>query len=203
MDFIQTINESGREWILPKRIQIEVAYGCNADCIMCPVHMKSERKKGIMDNALFEKIIDALEPYKGKIEKVDLWGLGEPLLDNALFQKISYAKLKGFRNIAIATNGELLGDEVQNKLLQSGIDTIIFSIDGIKAETHETIRKRLNYVTIVKNAKSMIQKRNMHGYKTKFVFRFIRQALNKSEWELYKNFWSDLISKEHLDVIIG
>lgn len=39
-----------------------------------------------------------MELYKEHIQKFDLFGLGEPLLDKTLFEKIKYAKSKGFKN---------------------------------------------------------------------------------------------------------
>lgn len=189
--------------VIPERIQIEVVFGCNAICTMCPINMPTERKKGAMDLELFKQIADQMVPYKDYIQKFDLWGLGEPLLDKTLFEKIKYAKHKGFRGLAIATNADLMDREKQDKLLESRIDTIIFSIDGTKKETHEAIRKGVTFEKVIKNARSIIEKRDKGNYKTRFVFRFIRQESNKNQWKEFKEFWQLLISKEKGDMIIG
>ena len=189
--------------IIPERIQVETVFGCNASCIMCPVNMPTKRKKGVMSLELFKKIVDEIEPYKNHIKKFDLWGLGAPLLDNTLFEKIKYAKSKGFGSLAIATNANLLDEKKQDKILESGLDAVIFSIDGTKKETHESIRKGVNFDRVVKNAKSIIEKRDRGNYRTRFVFRFIRQDLNKNQWAEFKKFWGSLISKEKGDKIIG
>ena len=70
-----------------------------------------------MPEKMFENIIDSLEPYKQKIEKVDLFGLGEPLLDKFIFDRIKYVKKRGFRNVAISTNADLLDENKQDLLL--------------------------------------------------------------------------------------
>lgn len=192
-----------RDIVVPERIQLELVFGCNASCIMCPVNMPSKRKKGIMSIDLFKKIVDEMAPFKEHIGKFDLWGLGEPLLDKTLYEKIAYARSKGFRNLAIATNTDLLKKEYQNHLLESGLDTVIFSIDGYKKETHERIRLGLNFDRVIENAQSIIEKRNTGNYKTRFVFRFIRQESNKAEWEDFKEYWTSRISPEREDMIIG
>lgn len=189
--------------IIPQRIQLEVVFGCNARCTMCPIDMPTKRKKGIMSMELFKKAIDDLTPYAAQIEKVDLWGLGEPLLDKTLFEKIKYAKSRGFQSIAIATNADLLNAKNQEALLESGLDTVIFSIDGYRKETHEGIRRGVNFDNVVANAESLIRKRDQGNYATRFVFRFIRQDVNKGEWQMYKDFWKARISSEKKDIIIG
>ena len=155
-----------------------------------------------MPEKMFEGIIDSLEPYKQKIEKVDLFGLGEPLLDKFIFDRIKYVKKSGFRNIAISTNADLLDEDKQDLLLSSEIDTVIFSIDGIEAGTHESIRKGLDYNNLLKNCLSVIKKRNAGNYKTRFVVRFIRQEQNIDEWDRYKEFWEKQLSFDRRDLLI-
>ena len=195
-------DKTNNNFVIPERIQIESVFACNASCVMCPVHAPSERKKGVMKLELFKVIIDKLEPYKEKINKVDLWGLGEPLMDKKLDLKIKYAKEKGFKGLAIATNVELLDGETAIKLFKAGLDTIIFSIDGIKKETHEGIRVDLNFERVRENAERAIALRNKGGYATRFVVRFIRQERNHDEWEAYHKYWAARISKDKRDIII-
>lgn len=192
----------GATHIVPSRVTIETVFGCNADCIMCVVHQPSHRKKGSMSMALFQKIIDELSPYHEQIEMMDLFCLGEPLLDRHLLERIKYAKEKGFRNLALSTNAQLLTRDRQEALLNSGIETIIFSIDGILKETHEGIRKNLDYDVVLANCLSMIKLRNEGNYATRFVVRFIRQTRNRDEWESYKEFWESILRKDKRDLLM-
>lgn len=188
--------------LIPKRVTIETVFGCNANCIMCVINHSTERKKGIMPWELFTFIIEDLVNYKNKIEKLDLFGLGEPLLDPLIFQRIKYVKDKGFQNISISTNADLLNKEKQKSLLETGIDTILFSIDGTKKQTHESIRRGVAFERVVENCKSIINLRDNGNYRTKFIIRFIIQDINKNELEDFKNFWKNILSKEKNDMII-
>jgi MoaA/NifB/PqqE/SkfB family radical SAM enzyme len=192
-----------KKFIVPERIQVEVAFGCNAGCKMCPINLPSKRKKGVMSFEMFKQVIDQMEPYKEHIQKVDFWGVGEPLLDGGLFEKIKYAKSKGFHGLAIASNVDLMNKEKQDKLLESGIDSIIFGVDGIKKETHEALRIGVDFDNVIKNTLSIIKKRNEGNYKTRFIIRFVKQEKNKNEWEEYKKYWERIISKDKKDMIIG
>ena len=49
------------------------------------------------------------------------------------------------------------------------IDTIIVSIDGIKAETHEKIRKGLKYEKVLTNVLNFIRLRNEFSVKNQII----------------------------------
>ena len=187
--------------LIPKRVTIETIYGCNAKCGMCPIQLPPKRKKGIMPLGMFKGIIDSLVPYKEHFGMMDLYGLGEPLLDPYIFDRVKYAKEKSFSNIGFSTNADLLDFEKQKLVLESGIDTVIFSIDGIKKETHEGIRVGVNFERVIENCLSIIKMRNEGDYGTRFVIRFIRQDANRAEWDEFKKIWSNNISKQRNDFI--
>jgi MoaA/NifB/PqqE/SkfB family radical SAM enzyme len=142
-------------------------------------------------------------PYVSQIKYVSLWELGEPLLDKGLFWKIKYLKKHNFKNVAIATNADLLDEKKQMGLLEAGIDTIICSIDGTDKKTHESIRINTNFERVVKNVQSCIEKRNKGNYKTRFLIRMIRQKLNYKQWPKYIKYWEKYIDRTKRDDIIA
>ena len=188
--------------LIPKRLTIETVFGCNASCSMCVIDLPTKRKKCIMPLDMSNYILDEFSPYKDQINQLDFFGLGEPLLDPHLFERIKYAKGLGFKNIGISTNADLLDKDKQRKLLDSDIDTILLSVDGIKKDTHEKIRRGVNFERVIDNIQSIIQMRDEDDYKTRFVMRFIRQEINKDEWEDFKKFWKSRLSKEKNDLMI-
>lgn len=174
---------------IPKRLQIETIYGCNARCVMCALTFGSSRPKGIMTKRMFKSVVDSLVPYSGSIDKTDLFAMGEPMLDPHIFERIRYVRDGGFKNVAISTNADLLNDSKQRKLLETGIETVIFSIDGINKKTHESIRPGVMFENVISNCQSIIRKRDKGNYKTRFLMRFIRQESNSPEWEEFRAFW--------------
>jgi len=189
------------EKIIPERVVIETIFGCNAKCGMCIIDMPTDRKKGIMGMDGYKKIVDGLAPYHDRVKMFDLFGLGEPLLDPMIFDRINYARGKGFRGLSFSTNAHLLEAEKQKKLLDTGIETIIFSIDGINKETHEAVRQRTDFDRVLKNCIDTIKMRDEGGYKTRFVVRFIRQEINYDQWPEYKAFWEAQTSPDKRDIV--
>jgi len=189
------------DWLIPQRVVVETVFGCNARCGMCVIDHPTERPKGVMPMEMFTSIIDRLEPYKEHIQIFDLFGLGEPLLDPLLFDRIRYARAKGFRRLGFATNGHLLTPDKQKAILDSGIDTVIFSLDGITKETLEGIRPRVSFERVMAQCPEIVRRRNEGDYRTRFVVRFTRQQANAHEWEPFREFWSKTLSPERGDVV--
>jgi len=198
---IKKLKVEGRELIIPRRVTIETLYGCNLSCIMCPIRLPAKRAKGQMEIGMYREILDSLVPFLEHIEMMDLFGLGEPLLDPFLYERIRYAKLLGFRSIGISTNADLLTDERQRDLLESGIDNVIISIDGATAEIHESIRVGSKFDTAVANSRRLIKIRDQDGYATRVVVRFIKQNANRDEWDAFKALWLNVISRDKGDEV--
>jgi radical SAM protein with 4Fe4S-binding SPASM domain len=186
---------------VPVRLTIETIFGCNASCIMCPIDFPARRKKQVMPSDLYRDIVDRMSPWAAEITKFDLFGLGEPLLDPHLFDRIRYARSKGFHHIGISTNADPLNAERRRRLLDSGIDTVIFSVDGIDRDTHEGIRVNTHFDRVVANCLATIRLRDEGGYGTRFVIRFIRQPRNYDQWDRFQEFWLSVISPEKNDFI--
>ena len=70
---------------LPEIVQIESTNICNAKCVFCP-RDEMERRQGIMDMALYKKIVD--ECAELGIEHVRMHNYGEPFVDRQLVDKV-------------------------------------------------------------------------------------------------------------------
>lgn len=132
---------------------------CNAHCTMCP-HVVMKRKKGIMAEKLFRKIIDELR--NSGVKRITMSEIGEPLLDPSLIDRIKYTKTKiKDCKIKIFTNASLLTKEKTDKLVASQIDDIVISFNGYKnsyekvmgLNFNQTLRK-VNYL-LSKKPKSL------------------------------------------------
>lgn len=189
------------ERLIPRRVVIETVFGCNARCGMCVIDHPTDRAKSIMPMALYRSILERLAPYRDRIEMVDLFGLGEPLLDPLLFERVVLARSMGFRRLAFATNGHLLTPERQKALLESGIDTVIFSLDGITKQTIEEIRPRVSFDRVMEYCPQIVRRRDEGGYRTRFVVRFTRQQANAAEWQPFRDYWRSVLSEERGDLV--
>ena len=107
---------------------------CNLTCSMCFQGNREERV--FLDPARIGAVLDAISPF-GK-PPVYLWG-GEPFLHPAFMDIVRLIKAKGFFCI-VNTNGALLRQKAQ-EIVDSGLDMLIVSIDGVAA-VHDSVRQR-------------------------------------------------------------
>ncbi|MDP2924126.1 MAG: radical SAM protein [Candidatus Omnitrophota bacterium] len=70
--------------------------------------------------------------------EIDIGG-GEALLMKELWDLVKYCVNLGFR-MNIATNGYLIDEDTAKKISDSGLQSIIISLDSLKAETHDSMR---------------------------------------------------------------
>ena len=118
----------------PISIDVEPTGRCNFKCRFCQVP-SMDRHVPDLTLGNFKKIL-AEFPY---VLRVKIQGMGEPLLNNELFEIISYMKSRSIYTF-FTTNGSLLTDTNSRKVLASGVDEIYISLDGATRETFESIR---------------------------------------------------------------
>ena len=192
--------ENNEKKIIPSHIQIETVAGyCTVRCIMCPI--ENSLRKEIMSNDLFERIIQKLLPIKNNIKLFSIVGIGEPLIDKDVAEKVELAKKYGFTGVGIYSNGTNLSKELSLKLINAKLDTFIFSIDGFLNETQAAIRVGSNLEKIIENIDYFIDRRKELGSNTKIIIRFTKQEKNQNEWDNFFNFWNRKLSKKYGDAI--
>lgn len=141
----------------PLFIQIEPTTFCNLKCVMC-LSPGPNRQKTHLKAKEFSNLLEKLR----FVQKISLVGIGEPLLNPDLPVIIKTAKDRSIM-IGIATNGILLDNDLAKNLLDSGIDWINISIDGVNSKTYEKIRGRDEFSTVCKNAEGL--QRLLENYK--------------------------------------
>ncbi|MCH8157105.1 MAG: radical SAM protein [Nitrospinae bacterium] len=114
---------------------IEPTNTCNLRCTFCFVTEGMTREDGFMELDLFKKVIDDCPG----LEHLCMHNWGEPLLHKDIFRMIDYARSAGVKHVVMNTNGTLLTDKMIDRIIDSGLSIIRFSIDG-SAETFKRIR---------------------------------------------------------------
>jgi glycosyltransferase involved in cell wall biosynthesis/pyruvate-formate lyase-activating enzyme len=92
--------------MLPKwHYLVEITGVCNLACPSCPNgnSMGAQRAKGLMDFALFTKVIDKIKREPVEVDFVSLYNWGEPLLHPRVADMIRYVNAAGYR-CTISTN---------------------------------------------------------------------------------------------------
>ena len=110
----------------PRQVQIEITNRCNMDCPMCPREVLDIELEH-MDWGKFVTVVDKLKER----ENITLTGWGEPFLHPRIFDMIAYCKERGHR-VMITSNGLFSKESIAKEILNSGLDEITFSIDGVE-----------------------------------------------------------------------
>ena len=179
----------------PTHLEIEVASKCQMKCPMCWTTYLNENIKGIMKFDLYKKIID--EAAKNKIFSIKLSWRGEPLLNPKIVEMIKYAKDKNIKDVAFLTNAELLTKKMADKLIDSGLDWISVSADGVD-EVYNQIRFPALFEETVERVKYLKSARDLRGL-TKPLIRVqsIMSAVENNTDKFYES-WKDVSDKVNI-----
>lgn len=179
----------------PSQVQIETTSICNSACITCS-HKTMKRPKTHMSFSLFKKIIDDCTQNKKQIKRMALFFMGEPFLAPDIFKEIAYAKSKGIKNVFLMSNGSTLNEEKAEKVLESGLDEIIFSIDGATKETFEKIRVGLNFEQVISNITNLLKlRKNFNKTKPKVIIDMVVTPNGEREVNQLKKKWQNLANR--------
>ena len=180
---------------VPDIVQIESTNLCNAKCVFCP-RDEMHRQQGVMDMALFQKIVDECAALG--VTHVRVHNYGEPFLDRQLVEKVRYAKSKGIAEVGMISNGSLITEELARGMIEAGLDAINISVDAAGKEVFEKTRLHLNYDTVINNVRTLARLRDELGRKRpKLILSFVRQN-NSSDEEQFIAEWSRIADKIHI-----
>ncbi|OIP81915.1 MAG: hypothetical protein AUK44_09055 [Porphyromonadaceae bacterium CG2_30_38_12] len=149
----------------PLFVSIEPSDFCQLSCPECPVGMQRRRTGKKMDLPLFRSTIDAIKTH---VFHVIFYFQGEPLLHQSLPEMIQYAHKAGIFT-STSTNGQLLSSVVAEKLVLSGLDKIIISIDGATQEVYEKYRIGGKLDRAIEGAKLLNYWKQKHHSLTPFI----------------------------------
>ena len=171
---------------------IEPTNTCNLRCTFCFVTDGMTRDGGFMDFNIFKKIIDDCTD----LEHLCMHNWGEPLLHKDIFRMIEYAKNKGVNYVVMNTNGTLLTDKMINRIVNSKLDIIRFSIDG-SAETFKRVRG-VELENIEKNIKKLKIIKEKKRPELKMGVVFTVEDDTEGDAEEYINHWEKIVDHVRL-----
>jgi MoaA/NifB/PqqE/SkfB family radical SAM enzyme len=136
---------------LPKVLYIETTNRCNLRCKGCILYRGNWEPERDISLAELIRITDQVPD----LEQVYLHGIGEPLLNKELPEIIRHLKR---RNVYVLfnSNGILLNDQRQQKLITTGLDELRISLDAASAIGYKKIRNSNAFEGVIDNLKSFL-----------------------------------------------
>ncbi|MEK6675652.1 MAG: radical SAM protein [Planctomycetota bacterium] len=185
---LASIAQTLEELSFPKKLAVELCAECNLACTMCH-HPSMRRPKGTMPFDLWKRCADEVARLRPDTE---CWFsfCGEPLLEpQLLLRMIAYGKSVGLRSVNVNTNGMLLTADLVDPLLDSGVDLVVFGIDGFTSESFEKIRVNAKRDVVYANAERLLDRQQERGAQTEIQVQFIEMDENAHELGEYQGYW--------------
>ena len=131
----------------PHVILLDPSSSCNLRCKFCPTGdpdliRETKRFQGQMRINTFEKIVGDINKFKKPLSILRLYKEGEPLLNKDLGKFIKLAKESNIKRVDTTTNGIALTQRRAEELIESGIDQINISLNGLTKKQYTNYTQR-------------------------------------------------------------
>jgi MoaA/NifB/PqqE/SkfB family radical SAM enzyme len=173
-----------RPWGRPTHIVIEPSSLCDLKCPHCPTSLGMDRPRGNMSFELYKKVLDEAGDH---LLQVILWNWGEPFMNPALFDMITYARKKGIW-VVTSTNGQTLSKRgVADRIISSGLETLIVAVDGATQEAYSRFRRGGALDAVLDGVRILAERKRAVGSLTPLInLRYVVTRNNESEVGMIK-----------------
>ncbi|MCM1251869.1 MAG: SPASM domain-containing protein [Clostridium sp.] len=144
----------------PYSLVLDPSNVCNFKCKFCAVQSRNEAsyfQRQFMQLNIFYKIIDDLSCFPEKLKVLRISGHGEPLLAPNYVEMVQYAKKNNIAEfIETITNGSKLEPDLNQKIIDSGLDRIRISVEAIDSEGYYNMAGvKIDFDKFVDNIKDL------------------------------------------------
>jgi len=202
----------------PTIFNIETTNYCNMKCVMCARTIHMTRKNIWVNDELFEKMLDKINPYKksslenfwGWLESetnvyskevsengfyfsvvskcLILHGFGEPFLDKFLLKRLKACKKRNIPTYFSCTPATMTVEKAV-AAMEAGLTVLKFSLDAMDDESIKAVRgKKANYFESIDKIHKLIDIKKERGFKTLLVPCMIAFDNDKKNTKLHKDF---------------
>jgi radical SAM protein with 4Fe4S-binding SPASM domain len=160
---------------------MDVTNQCNLRCVMChfsdPRVYKRRRKDLSVED--FTRIARQVFPL---CSRVSLSFGCEPLLHHRFGELLAVTRSFRVPFVHVTTNGTLLTEPLVEKMIQSELHSLFFSIDGATPQTYEQIRTGARFDRLIANIRSVDRlKRRFRSAVPSVSFGFVMMRSNIEE----------------------
>ena len=164
---------------MPFSLSIEPTTACNLGCPECPSGLKKfTRPTGKLDLDLHKKMI---EQVKDSVFNINYYFQGEPFIHPQFLQLIKEAK-KNKIYTATSTNAHFINKKMAENIIDSGLDRLIISIDGLTQETYENYRVHGELSKVIQGTEFLLKaKKEKQSNTPHLIFQFLAVKPNEHE----------------------
>ena len=163
----------------PFSLSIEPTTACNLACPECPSGLKQfSRPTGKLDLNVHKQM---LEQVKSSVFYVNYYFQGEPFLHPQFLDLIREAKLAKMYT-STSTNAHFIDKAKALEIIDSGLDRLIISVDGITQATYEQYRVNGSLSKVLEASAFLVEAKKERRSATPFlIFQFLAVKPNEAE----------------------
>ncbi len=163
----------------PFSLSIEPTTACNLACPECPSGLKQfSRPTGKLDLNVHKQM---LEQVKSSVFYINYYFQGEPFLHPQFLDLIRDAK-KAKMYTATSTNAHFIDKAKALEIIDSGLDRLIISVDGITQATYEQYRVNGSLSKVLEASAFLVEAKKERKSTTPFlIFQFLAVKPNEAE----------------------
>lgn len=176
---LSRLSKKAVHWGKPFSLSIEPTTACNLGCPECPSGLKQfTRPTGKLDLDLHQKMLNQVSK---SVFYINYYFQGEPFLHPQFLELIRQAK-KHKIYTATSTNAHFIDQKKAEEIIDSGLDRLIISIDGLTQETYENYRVHGNLAKVIEGTKFLIEaKKQKKSATPHLIFQFLAVKPNEHE----------------------
>lgn len=189
---LNALFQKSRLFGLPPIIQVEPTNICNLKCPLCPTGTGvMKRSKNKISPEAFRRLLDELEDV---LISVYLFCFGEPFMHENILEMIRECTNRGITTLT-STNGHFLQTpEEAEKLIETGLRTLVVALDGSTQDLYEVYRRNGNLEKVKRFVRLVNEAKNRKG--SSFPYIAVRAVVTKDNE-------SDLSNMENLSRELG
>lgn len=164
----------------PWKLTFDITNVCQLRCPLCPTGLQvQDRSTGHAQFHMFQQLLEQVGDY---LFFIDFFNWGEPLLNTRVEEFVQLASSKKIVS-NISTNLSLpLTDERIRRIVTSGLNELLVSIDGASSETYATYRRQGKFELVCDNMRRIVQAKRRLGQTLPMVtWQFLVFAFNEHE----------------------
>jgi len=167
---------SERIFSKPYFLAFDPTDACQLDCPFCTGGQTTQPHTNSLE--AYRSVMNRLGPW---LIRAEIYRAGEPFVHPDILEMIRLAKSYGV-GVDLSTNLMRLPENSAEKLVESGVDSLMVSLDGITQETYSKYRRGGDLNAVLSNLKAVLAARKRAGSRTpRVVWQFLVFKHNQHE----------------------
>lgn len=172
----------------PMSLSVEPTTSCNLRCPECPSGLRSfTRPTGMLNPDRLSALLEGPEGLGKDLVYLNLYFQGEPYLHPGMDDLVGVGKRAGLY-VSTSTNAHHIHGTRAEKLVHSGIDRLIISIDGADQDAYSSYRVGGKLDKVLAGTKAVMAAKSKLGMRTPHVvWQFLVVGTNEHQLDTMKS----------------